>query len=97
MDKTEMATTQRPFWSLSGSYEISQRTRALDATNDALCLLEAAEATVRTVLDGLEGDDGTGGSLAAAPAQAARVLYGVQYQLQMAQNLIGIEDRHHGT
>lgn len=82
-------TSGRPFWALNGSYEIGAETRALDAENDALCLLESIEATVRTLVDGLEGDDGKGGGLADQPSQVAQVLYGVKYQIQMVRNLVG--------
>lgn len=84
MASESLATVPRTFWNFSGKYVLDSETTPSQALNDAGCLLEAATATVMTLIDGLED----GGQLEANPGQVSRTLYGVMYQIQMANNLV---------
>lgn len=72
-------------WALNGTYHISPDTTAQQLANDAGCLLESAHATLLAVIDSLE--DSTS-QLATDRGQTARMLYGVNYSLEMIKAMV---------
>jgi len=73
------------FFRLNATYQISPDATDCELLDDAGCLLEVLQATVKTMAFELGV---TGSYLQASPEEVSRALYGVTYQLQMVSNMV---------
>ncbi|WP_243049337.1 hypothetical protein [Dyella sp. RRB7] len=79
------------FFTLNGRYLIDPSSAAKDLAIDASCLLDGVIHTVHAIIDGLsdKGSDMTANVQRQVPA----MLYGLVYQLEMAQRITGSLER----
>jgi hypothetical protein len=77
---------RKRFLAFNASYELTSDVTANDMAIDAGNILDSLIATVNTLASEL-GDDGS--QMQANPNDAAKMLWGVMFQLQIAHDLVG--------